>query len=651
MRPGLRPGPTAETQPFALDTSPDSGLPATPTERPSAWWPGLLGLSALLALIAAWRLLPVLVDGAVGGAQRAALWQGLAAGAGCLAALALAVAWQWRRQRQAGQALRDTAHHLRRGAWESAVDILRRPARRQMPSAFADLAEQVEGVMGESDRRWRARAELSSDWFWETDEYGRLSSMSADAPIIKPAGRALGDVLGRRHDQLDFLQAPEGGWDAFHARMGRRETFRHVEVQVAGMAGRAHGWVALSGRPRWRRDGHFGGYEGVGSDVTEPKQAYQRLKDSEQRHAVMAGLSSDWYWSTDAQHRCPAPDAEQLRRFGSLAHRCTGQTLWEAYPDAISAPQWQSHREDLDARRPFRALEFPMRRDDGRIVWISLAGAPRHDEDGHFVGYHGVGRDISLRKAAESMLVKHNQELQHAVASRTRELQLANHDLDDFARHLAHELRTPIGEVQGLANLLTLKLGERLGTDDRQLLDLQRRAATTMLGTLEALLDLARSSTEGIERHEVDVSALTQRVIGELPPIERVAPVQWQVQPGLVAWASASQLRIVLHNLLGNAAKFTRHTERPWVRVDGGRDAAGLLTLAVEDNGAGFDEDLAERLFKPFQRLHRQDEYHGTGLGLTIVQRIVQRHGGRISATGRPGRGARFEFTLSQRHR
>jgi signal transduction histidine kinase len=140
-------------------------------------------------------------------------------------------------------------------------------------------------------------------------------------------------------------------------------------------------------------------------------------------------------------------------------------------------------------------------------------------------------------------------------------------------------------------------------------------------------------------------------VIAELPAIDRVAPVLWDIQPGLTAWASATQMRIVLQQLLGNAAKFTRRAERPVVSFTGAHDTEGLLTLKLGDNGVGFDDSRAERLFQPFQRLHRPEDYQGTGIGLAIVQRIVQRHGGSISASGSPGRGATFEFTLGQRAR
>ncbi len=636
-----------ETLPWPNTQAPDAQPPA-PARSSVVPVYGMLLLCIAAALAAIASLAPLFSAQSLAAVQRQHLLEGVVASALCLLLLATLALTQWRARRLAASTLRRTVHELRRGAWEDAVAGLRHRTR-SVPSAFGELASEVEGTLGASERRWRARAELSSDWYWELDERHRLSSLSADAPMVKPAGRALGDLLGRRHDQLGFYAAPAGGWDAFHDRLERQERFNDLELGITGLGPNEHGWVAISGRPRYHRDGGFAGYEGVGRDITAAKQAYQRLLASEQRHAVMAGLSADWYWSTDAEHRLPPPDAELLRRFGDLARRNAGRTHWEAFPDALSAAQWQAHRDELARRRPFRALEFAVRLDDGRTVWLSLAGAPRHDAEGRFLGYHGVGRDITLRKAAEQLLLQHNRELQSAVAARTRELELANRDLDAFARHLAHELRTPIGHMQGLAELLRQRLADRLAPDEAELLDLQTRASNDMLATLQALLELARSSSEAIERQEVDLSALAEAVIAALPAVERVAPVQWSVQPGLLVWASAAQLRIVLHNLLGNAAKFTRRVASPRVQFAGQSDGDGQLVLRVVDNGAGFDARHAERLFQPFQRLHRQDDFQGTGIGLTIVQRIVQRHGGSISASGAPGQGASFEFSLGQR--
>ncbi|MFN0186338.1 MAG: sensor histidine kinase [Aquabacterium sp.] len=609
--------------------------------------PLLLLLGGASLLIAVLLLAPWLVRGTPIQPQTN-LWAKLAL-LGAMVALAAVVVVQWRAHRLMARTLREATRALRRGSWEDAVHGLREqpPA---APSVFGDLATQVEDVIGQSERRWRARAELSADWYWETDDQHRLSSMSADAVIVKPAGRALGDLLGRRHDELGFLSPPPQGWTAWHEQLDRQHPFRDVEFEVQGLGSRGQGWIALSGRPRLGRDGRFAGYEGVARDISAPKLSWQRLADSEQRWSVMAGLAADWYWETDEQHRLPTPPAaDLLRRFGDIAVRSAGCRRWEVWPDALSPQAWADHIAELDARRPFRGLELAVPRSDGTVQWLSLSGAPRLDAQGRFLGYHGVGRDVTLRKGAEQMLREHNRQLQQAVAARTRELEGANRDLDAFARQLAHELRDPLGQVLGLCDLLRSRLGAQLDPQDGQLLALQANAARGMLGTLEALLELARSTTQAIERRMVDLSAMALEVIAALPDAPRAAPLDWQVQPGLQVWASEPQLRIVLHNLLGNAAKFTRETDAPRVVVDAIDGDNGLTVYRIIDNGAGFDADQARDLFQPFTRLHAGDRFAGTGIGLSIVKRIVQRHGGTIRMEGQPGRGARVEFTLGRR--
>lgn len=627
--------------------------PADPARRSSAqrlkqmtWALALLcGVAAAVALAA---LVPLIADTVLNDRTRTQLMIVLFPAALAFGALLALVLVQRRARKLAAATLRRTARELQRGAWRSAVEHMRETPPAD-PSAFGDLANQVEGVVGEQERRWQARVVLSQEWYWESDEQHRLSSLSADAPIVKPAGRALGDLLGRRHDELGFVRPPAGGWGPFTQQLERQESFRDLEFEVDGLAGRARGWMALTGRPRYHRDGRFAGYEGVGHDITAHKEAFRRLQASEQRYAVLAGLSADWYWATDAEHRFTAPDDELRRRLGPLAEASQGRTRWELYPQALPEAQWRAHRADMDAHRPFHSLEFQVARGDGTPVWMSISGAPRVDDAGRFLGYHGVGRDITLRKRAEQMLVLHNRQLQSAVAARTRELEFANHDLEAFARHLAHELRTPIGHVRGLAELLQRRLGEQMRPELGELLDLQVRATQEMLATLEALLALARSSSEAIERSLVDLSHLAEEVVAGLPTIDRAAPVRWQIEPGLRAWASESQMRIVLANLLGNAAKFTRRTSDPVVALCSVPGHDGQPVFQVRDNGAGFDAARVSQLFQPFHRLHDAQEFQGTGIGLTIVQRIVQRHGGTIRAVGQVGQGACFEFTLGNR--
>jgi PAS domain S-box-containing protein len=383
----------------------------------------------------------------------------------------------------------------------------------------------------------------------------------------------------------------------------------------------------------------------VGRDVTEQRLAHERLAESEKRHAMMADLAADWYWQTDVDHRLVevGPVAKQI--VGDRAEQLIGRQRWDVFGDGASAAEWAAHRADLQAHRPFRSFEFALRSGQRTLRWVSISGLPRFDAQGAFIGYHGVGRDITLKKRAERLLLTRNEQLERLVAERTAELEQTNRELEAFARQLAHELRTPIGQVAGLSDLLKSRAWERLDETEREWLTLSGQAAREMSHTVTALLELARSTSTVLLLEPVDLTALAEAVVADLPWLERRAEVQWAIERGLVAHCSAALARVLLVNLLGNAAKFTRDVQTPRIelgRADGAEGGPGAFF--VQDNGAGFDAARAATLFQPFVRLHRSDQFQGTGLGLSIVRRIVERHGGSVSASAQPGRGARFEF-------
>ena len=505
-----------------------------------------------------------------------------------------------RQRRRVRNTLRRFSDELAPDRWRDAVRQLREE-RQGAPSAFDALASGVETVLGEAERRWQALAELSADWFWETDRQQRLSWLSSAAPLALAPGLDAQALLGRRHDQISLFRAPEKGWALLHERMARLEAFRDVEFQV-GLPGRPLRWISISGRPRHNAEGAVIGYEGVGRDVTERRQAHEQLRASEQRWSTMARLAADWYWQTDAEHRLLPLDAEQQQRIGAeMNERVEGRTRWDAHRDSLTPAQWAEHRADLEARRPFRSLQLEIDGGDGRWLWISLSGMPRHDAGGRFLGYHGVGRDITSRQQAQALLLRHNEALQRAVDERTRDLQQVNLDLDAFARQLAHELRTPIGHVQGLAQLLAERGAKRLQAEDQELLQLQVDAAQRMRETVDALLALARSTLQPMPLQTLDLSALAHEVVRELPSSPRRAPLRWHIQMDMQVSANPAALKIVLLNLMGNAAKFTRDCDSPRARVGLRSEGSEHLRISVQDNGVGFDPAGPRRCSSPLR--------------------------------------------------
>lgn len=235
--------------------------------------------------------------------------------------------------------------------------------------------------------------------------------------------------------------------------------------------------------------------------------------------------------------------------------------------------------------------------------------------------------------------------MEQRVQERTAELEAANRELEAFTYSASHDLRAPLRSVDGYSRLLQEDYSDRLDEDGRLYVENIRQSVQRMSDLIEALLNLSRLSRAELTWTRVDLSRLAQSSLDELQRQEPERKVEIVIQPGLVVQGDPRLLAAMLDNLLRNAWKFTRKT--PDARVEfGAQPWEGTLAYYVHDNGAGFDMKYANRLFGAFQRLHRPDEFEGTGIGLAIVQRVVYRHNGQVWARGEVGKGATFYFTL-----
>jgi signal transduction histidine kinase len=254
-------------------------------------------------------------------------------------------------------------------------------------------------------------------------------------------------------------------------------------------------------------------------------------------------------------------------------------------------------------------------------------------------------------RLAQATIQRLNEELEQRVRERTRELEvanqelaLANSDLESFSFSVSHDLRAPLRTIREFSKIFLEDFGKDVPDEGRALLARVEEGGARMTQLIEDLLAFSRFSRQPLDKRPVVLGELARRLVAELRPKDSAVEVRIGDVPD--CHGDASLLEQVLSNLLSNAFKFSRKTLAPCVEV-GSLKQGSESVYFVRDNGAGFDMRMAEKLFGVFQRLHPASQFEGTGVGLSIVQRIVQRHGGRIWADSAPGQGATFFFTLS----
>ncbi len=393
---------------------------------------------------------------------------------------------------------------------------------------------------------------------------------------------------------------------------------------------------------------------GVVLDVSEGKQAKEQASreqaqleavfQSIQDGIVVSDMEGNFFLINEAQARIngfPSPEAMK-------ANLALYADLYElAFPDGQPVPvdEWPISR--ILRGETLSELELRgRRRDTGREWYFSFSGAPVRNGRGEQILAVVVTRDITARKRAEAELAALNRDLETRVRARTAELEAANAELDSFAYAVSHDLRAPLRAMAGFAQALEEDFGNRLDGEAREDLA-QIVVAARRMGTLiDGLFTLSRVTRGDIRRDAVDLSLLAEEVLADLLRGEPVRQVAWFVEPGLTANGDERMIEALLRNLLSNAWKYTRDALPAEIHLYG-TEQDGQRKFCVADNGVGFDMAHAGRLFKPFQRLHRQDEFPGVGIGLATVHRIVHRHGGEIHVTAQPGRGATFCFSLA----
>lgn len=460
------------------------------------------------------------------------------------------------------------------------------------------------------------------------DQEGRI--INFNQACEKLSGYSLDEVRGK--NLWDILLIPEEAKSikTFFRKI-RADRFPNEYQNYWITKDGSYRWIEWSNTALLDERGSVEHIIGIGIDITERKW-------SEEEYKTILRTTSDGFWVTDMQGRF----LEVNDAYCSLIGYTRGELLNMKITDVEAAEKPEETARHLRQIIEIGGDRFETRhrRKNGEIVDIEVSVNYMKGGGGRLVVFL---RDITRRKKAYAEIRKINEDLQQ----RTSELEAVNREMEAFSYMASHDLRTPLVAVGSLARLLIEKYGNLSEEKCKQFLDSILKETRRMSRLIEDLLTLSQSGHHALQLSDIDMNELAKSVVEELKRLETERNLRINLEPLPVAYGDQRMIRQVLMNLVSNAMKFTRRKQKAMIQI-GGRKEDGVSTYYIKDNGVGFDLTDTNRIFKAFERLHPSEEFEGTGIGLAIVWRIVQRHGGRVWAESRKNEGATFYFTLPQ---
>jgi PAS domain S-box-containing protein len=384
----------------------------------------------------------------------------------------------------------------------------------------------------------------------------------------------------------------------------------------------------------------------LAGQIANRTEAERALRESEHRNRTLINASSAIVWMTDRDLSFSESQPAWQAYTGQSDEDCLGLGWRRGFHEDDRSAFSATLKTAKDAAAPFESELRLWHAASADWRFVSVRAAPVLDADGAILEWIGTITDINDRRQAEAEIRRLNTDLEERVSRRTAELEATNRELESFSYSVSHDLRAPLRAIDGYSRMVEEDYGDRLDEDGKRMLAVVRDEAVRMGRLIDDLLSFSRMSRQAMDAVEnVDMTSLAKEVAKSLMRDKDAERVRFDIWPLPAVEGDVALLRQVWINLLSNALKYSSTKPKSEILVTGER-MNGEALFRVQDNGVGFDMKYAPKLFGVFQRLHKAEDFEGTGVGLAIVHRVITRHGGSVRADSKVGEGATFHFTL-----
>ncbi|HNL86344.1 MAG TPA: PAS domain S-box protein, partial [Methanoregulaceae archaeon] len=497
-----------------------------------------------------------------------------------------------------------------------------------------------ESKLRESEERYRGVVESQSEFITRFRPDGTITF--ANEAYCRYFGLPDCDITGKK-----FIPAIP---DEEKKRLD--EGFRNLTPENPELS-IEHRIILPNGESRWQQwndraifspEGNVIEYQSIGRDITEQRQIEKDLIESERRFRDLATLLPQVIFEVDLNGRITYVNESAYQIFGyNPGELEKGITIFQIIVPEEHEQALRNLEESIEGKKT-EGAEYNMVRKDGSNLNAMVYSSPIMSE-GAVTGIRGILVDITQLKKVEDDIRRLNEELEMRVTERTRDLEMANRELDSFSYSVSHDLRAPLRAIDGYSMILLQEYGKNLPKEIISYLEKIRENTGRMGVLIDELLNFSRMSRLPLNRFLVDPSSIVREAYEEFRLETTGRQIDLVIKEMPTCSADPALLNHVYTNLLSNALKFTRG--RDVARIEVGSYVKDKTTVYyVKDNGIGFDMKYANKLFGVFQRIHDDPSIEGTGVGLAIVERIIHRHGGRVWAESVQGEGTTFFFTL-----